>query len=135
MKNSLQLHIASVFEDINNLDLPRQVRYKKRKNSEYYRVKIDKGCYIGRNYDYFQVYLQEHPDEPVVGIDSVEGLRNVTQAILTIYFVNYGLQLGFFRGHNDAQSVIDFFNDLYKKLEKKYISVNDILLKPSLIRY
>lgn len=48
-----------VFEDINNLDLPRQVRYKKRKNSDYYRVKIDKGCYIGRNYENFKDYLKE----------------------------------------------------------------------------
>jgi hypothetical protein len=38
---------AGVFEDINHLDLPNQVRYKKWKNSDYYRVKIDKGCYIG----------------------------------------------------------------------------------------
>lgn len=49
---------AGVFEDINNLDLPRQVRYKKRKDSDYYIVKIDKGCYIGRNYENFKAYLK-----------------------------------------------------------------------------
>jgi len=107
---------AGVFDDINNLDLPRQVRYKKRKDPNYYRLKIDKGCYIGRNYECFQSYLKEHPDVPVVEIDSVEGLRDETQAILTIHFVNCGLQLGFFREHNDAQSVIDIFNELYLKL-------------------
>jgi IS30 family transposase len=110
---------AGVFEDINNLDLPRQVRYKKRKDSNYYRLKIDKGCYIGRNFDCFNDYLKEHPDVPVVEVDSVEGLRDETQAILTIHFVNCGLQLGFFRDHNDAQSVVDIFNNLYKILGEK----------------
>jgi len=118
-----------VFEDINNLDLPRQVRYKKRKNSDYYRVKIDKGCYIGRNYENFKDYLKEYPDTPVVEIDSVEGLRDETHAILTIYFVNCGLQLGFFREHNDAQSVIDIFNNLYKELgEKDFKKLFPVLL-------
>lgn len=55
----------------------------------------------------------------MVEIDSLEGLRDETQAILTVHFVNCGLQLGFFRSHNDAQSVIDIFNDLYIKLGKK----------------
>lgn len=110
---------AGVFDDINNLDLPRQVRYKKRKDPDYYRLKIDKGCYIGRNYESLKTYLKEYPDTPIVEIDSVEGLRDETQAILTIHFVNCGLQLGFFREHNDAQSVIDIFNDLYKTLGEK----------------
>jgi IS30 family transposase len=107
---------AGVFEDINNLDLPKQVTYKRRKNSNYYRVKIDKGCYIGRNYNCFSEYLKEQPDTPVVEIDSVEGLRAETAAILTVHFVNCALQLGFFRAHNDAQSVIDVFNNLYEDL-------------------
>ncbi|NCD01337.1 IS30 family transposase [bacterium] len=108
-----------VFEDINNLDLPMQVRYKKRKNSNYYRLKIDKGCYVNRNYDCFKNYLSEFPDTPVVEIDSVEGLRDETPAILTIHFVNCGLQLGFYRDHNDAQSVIDIFNNLYDILGER----------------
>ena len=120
---------AGVFEDINNLDLPNQVRYKKRKNSDYYRVKIDKGCYIGRNYDCFTSYLKGQPDTPIVEIDSVEGLRAETAAILTVHFVNCGLQLGFYRTHNDAQSVIDVFNDLYDDLgEEDFITLFPVLL-------
>lgn len=110
---------ASVFDDIDNFDLLRQVKYKKRKDSDYYRLKIDKNCYINRNYECFKDYLKQHPDTPVVEIDSVEGLRAETQAILTVHFVNCGLQLGFFREHNDAQSVIDIFNKLYKILGDK----------------
>jgi IS30 family transposase len=120
---------AGVFKDINNLDLPMQVRYKKRKNSDYYRVKIDKGCYINRNYEDFHAFLKEHTDVPLVEIDSVEGFRDETPAILTIHFVNCGLQLGFFREHNDAQSVIDIFNNLYKKLgEEDFTKLFPLLL-------
>lgn len=120
---------AGIFKNINNFDLPCQVKYKKRKNSNYYRLKIDKGCYIGRNYDCFKNYLRENPDTPVVEIDSVEGLRNETEAILTIHFVNCGLQLGFFRQHNDAQSVINIFNKLYEILgERDFTKLFPILL-------
>ncbi len=110
---------AGVFDDINNLDLPMKVRYKKRKKSNYYRLKIDKGCYIGRNYDCFKEFLRENPDTPIVEMDSVEGLREETPAILTILFVNCRLQLGFYREHNDAQSVIDIFNNLYDILGER----------------
>jgi len=102
--------------DITNLEMPRLVRYKKRVNTNHYKLKVDKGCYHNRNYQDYQQYMKEHSDVAVVQIDSVEGKRDESQAILTIHFLACSLQLGFFRKHNDAKSVIDIFNNLYKIL-------------------
>ena len=46
-----------------NLDLPRRVRFSKRKCRK--NRKIDKQCRTGRTYLDYQVYIQEHPDLPV----------------------------------------------------------------------
>ena len=48
-------------------------------------------------------------------MDSVEG-RKGGKVLLTIHFVNCSLMLAFLREHNDAQSVIDIFNELDKIL-------------------
>ena len=48
-------------------------------------------------------------------MDSVEG-RKGGKVLLTIHFVNCSLMLAFLREHNDAQSVIDIFNELEKNI-------------------
>ena len=52
---------------------------------------------------------EEHPDTPVVEMDSVEGQKG-GKVLLTIHFVNCSFMLAFIREHNDAQSVINTFN-------------------------
>lgn len=60
-------------------------------------------------------FMTSHPDTPVVQIDSVEGTKGGA-VLLTITFVTDGLQIAFRRDHNDAQSVITVFNQLYATL-------------------
>ena len=115
-ERTLYNYVEAGLLDVNNFDLIRQVRYKKRINTNRYKLKIDKKCYQGRTYKDYQEYIKEHPGVPVVEIDSVEGLRDETEAILTVHFVNCALQLGFFRKHNNSKSVIDAFNCLYERL-------------------
>lgn len=97
-----------------NIDLPRKVRYRVRKKTVH--KKIDKACRVGRDYDYFLSYKEEHPDFPITELDSVEGKRG-GKVLLTIHFVKAEMMLAFIREHNDSQSVIDIFNDLYETLE------------------
>ena len=112
---------AGVLE-VKNIDLPKKVRYRQRnKKTTYY--KIDKNCLVGRTYQDYLKYMEEHPDTPVVQMDSVEGIKG-GKVLLTIHFVNCEFMLAFLREHNDAKSVIDIFNfleellgiDLFKKL-------------------
>ena len=94
--------------NIKNIDLPRKVRFRKRtKQTTVY--KIDKNCLKNRTYEDFKKHIEEHPDTPVVEMDSVEGQKG-GKVLLTIHFVNCSFMLAFIREHNDAQSVIDTFN-------------------------
>jgi len=72
---------------------------------------VDKKCRVGRTYEDFVRYLQEHPDTPVIEMDTVEGKRG-GKVILTIFFRNCGLQLGFLRDRNTSASVTDIFQKL-----------------------
>ena len=96
-----------------NIDLPRKVRYSKRKIRSH--AKIDKKCRIGRTYEDFLLFMQEHPHLPVTQIDSVEGKKG-GKVLLTIHFVKAEFMLAFLREANDSQSVIDVFERLYLEL-------------------
>ena len=100
--------------DAKNIDLPRKVRFrvKKKKSSEF---KVDKKCRIGRTYEDFEAYCEEHPELPVVEIDSVEGKKG-SAVLLTIYFRQQNLQLAYYRDANDSKSVTKIFHDLYDAL-------------------
>ena len=96
--------------NVRNIDLPRKVRFRNRtKATTVY--KIDKKCLENRTYEDFLNYIKEHPDTPIVEMDSVEGKKG-GKVLLTIHFVNCSFMLAFIREHNDAQSVIDIFNHL-----------------------
>lgn len=96
--------------DVRNIDLPRKVRYRNiPKRKTYY--KIDKECLNGRRYTNYLEYIEQNPDINIVEMDSVEGIKG-GKVLLTLHFVNCSLMLAFIRDHNDAQSVIDIFNNL-----------------------
>ena len=96
--------------EVRNIDLPRKVRFRQRvKQVTVY--KVDKNCLENRTYEDFEKYIQENYDTPIVEMDTVEGKKG-GKVLLTIHFVNCSFMLAFIREHNDAQSVIDIFNNL-----------------------
>ena len=96
---------------VGNLDLPRKVRYKKRKKKK--QVRVDKKCHVGRTYEDFLAFMEEHPEYAVVEMDSVEGKRDSTKVLLTLFFRNSTCMLAFMRDANTARSVTEIINDLY----------------------
>ena len=94
--------------------MPRTIRMRPRKNVSA-KLKVDKSCRIGRDFQSFRKYMSEHPDASVRQIDSVEGVKGGA-VLLTIHFVEQQLQLAFLRRNNDSQSVIDIFDRLYLEL-------------------
>lgn len=96
-----------------NIDLPRKVRFSKRKNPRHH--KVDTTCRKGRSYQDFLEWCRKHPDMPVVELDSVEGIKG-GKVLLTVYFRTSELQLAFLRDHNNAQSVTEIFDGLYDSL-------------------
>jgi len=98
---------------VRNLDLPRKVRYRPRRRSKPF--KVDKKCLIGRNYQDFLAFLQEHPDTPLVQMDTVEGQKG-GKVLLTILFTQADLLLIFLRERNTSETVIEVFNALEQTL-------------------
>ncbi len=96
-----------------NMDLPRKVRFRPRKKKKPF--KVDKGCRIGRTFECFEKFLLEHPDTPVVQLDSLEGKKG-GKVLLTVHFVKCEMMLAFLRDMNDAKSVNDIFESLCKGL-------------------
>ena len=93
-----------------NIDLPRRVKFKER-HSSHDHVKIDKRCRIGRSYDDFRKYMEEHAETPIVEIDSVIGTPG-GKCLLTVHFVNCGFMLACLRDRDTAASVAAYFDHL-----------------------
>jgi IS30 family transposase len=96
-----------------NIDLPRKVRYRPRKRSKPFTV--DRNCRRGRTYEDYLNFMEEHPDTPVVEMDTVEGCRG-GKVLLTIFFTQSDFMLMYLRERNTSQSVIDIFNHLEEVL-------------------
>lgn len=96
-----------------NIDMPRKVRYSRRKKKKEY--KVDKTCRNGRTYQDFLTFCQSHPELPITQMDSVIG-KPGGKVLLTIHFVKTECMLAFLRNTNDSRSVIDLFEKLYLAL-------------------
>ena len=119
-------YIDAGFLSINNIDLPRKVRYRTRSHRK--PVRVDKQCHIGRTYEDFKTYLAANPDIPVAEMDSVEG-RKGGKVLLTIYFRNSSLMLAFIRDTNTARTVTEIFEQLYTVLGHDiFISLFQVIL-------
>lgn len=97
-----------------NIDLPRKCKLKLRKGTKRSK-KIDKKCRIGRTYNDFLTYMEQHPEVIPVQMDSVVGGAGTSKVLLTLYFKG-DFMPAFLRDANTAQSVHDWINFLYEGL-------------------
>lgn len=132
-KDSIMVSESTVYRLISynlfsarNIDLPRKVRYSKRKIKKH--IKVDTRCRVGRSYEDFRAFLSDSPDLPVTEIDSVEGTKG-GKVLLTIHFVKAEFMVAYLRDANDSQSVIDIFNRLYLELRcDRFMNLMPVLL-------
>lgn len=99
-----------------NLDLPRKVRYKKRK-SKIKKQPYEYAAREGRTYQEFLVFIAENPTLSIVEMDTVEGLKG-GKVLLTLLIRSCRLQLVFLLPDKTQNSVLECFNYLYKCLGK-----------------
>jgi transposase, IS30 family len=126
-ERTLYTYINNGLFTARNIDMPRTVRMRPRKGKPK-AMKIDKQCRIGRTYDDYKRYIEEHPDVSARQIDTVEGIKGGA-VLLTIYFVKQELQLAFLRPSNDSQSVIDIFEKLYIEMRPDiFVDIFPLLL-------
>ena len=58
-----------------NIDLPRKVKYKKRKENEKQRIRRETAIRKGRTYEDFKEYIGKHSECSIVEMDTVEGIK------------------------------------------------------------
>ena len=102
--------------DARNLDLPRRVRFKKRRkhnksgteNVQHYRIK--------RTYKDFEKYTEAFPDLEIVELDTVKGSREAGKCLMTLLFRRSDFMLIFLLNHCTQECVIACFNRIYDLL-------------------
>lgn len=112
-----------------NIDLPRRVRYKKRKkNSEPRKSKNLQQVYRNkRTFVDFERFMEAHPDLDVVEMDTVKGGRDKGKCLLTLLFRSCSFMIVILMPDCTQHSVINAINSLTTALGirtfKKYFPV------------
>jgi len=107
-------YINSGLLDVDNMDLLRKVKFKKRVNKSK-SLKVDKKCRIDRTYEDYMKFINDNPDISIVEMDTVEGVKG-GKVLLTLIFRNSNFMLAYIRDNNTSQSVIDVINKLNETL-------------------
>lgn len=94
-----------------NLDLPRKVKYKKRRKRQLERAPHP-NYRKGRTYEDFLQFLQDNPGVQVTEMDTVEGSKGSKKAILTMCRRLDSLLLPFLLDSKTQAAVLDVFNSL-----------------------
>ena len=110
-ERSLYSYVDAGIFSARNLDMPRVVRMGKRKKRKD-GFKIDNKCRVGRTYQDYLAFINEHSDTMLVEMDTVIG-RVGGKVLLTLHFTVPQFMLAFIRDANTSQSVIDIFNWLW----------------------
>ncbi len=114
-KRTLYNYVENGYLDIINLDLPRKVRYKKRKRNNSNKPKKDTKIRINRTYEDFRDYVKNYNDNNfninIVEIDTVEGIKGES-LLLTLLWRQANFMLAFKIDNKEADTVNSFFINL-----------------------
>lgn len=119
-KRTLYRYIDAGILSVRNIDLPRKVKYKPRKQSDT-SEKLSRECTIGRTYNDFLEYSDNHPETNVVEMDTVVG-PEPGRVILSMLFRNCTFMLAFLMDNTKSESVIKVFRFLQKELGSETFS-------------
>lgn len=113
-KRTLYNYVENGYLDIINLDLPRKVRYRKRKHNET-KVTKDTKIRVNRTYSCFKDYVRQYNDNNfninIVEMDTVEGVKGES-VLLTLLWRQSNFMLAYKLDNKDSDSVSTFFTYL-----------------------
>ena len=100
-----------------NIDLPRKVRYKKRKRtvSKNKSERKEQNCRIGRTHDEFIEYIRNNNIDYYVEMDTVEGIKGHS-LLLTLCIVPFNFLLAYKLEEQTISEVTKKINELKKEL-------------------
>jgi IS30 family transposase len=111
MYNYIDLGVFS----FRNIDLPRKVKYKKRKENERQRIRRETAIRKGRTYEDFKEYIGKHPECSIVEMDTVEGTKG-GKVFLTLLFRQSKFMLIYLMENKTMECVEKAFKEIKKKL-------------------
>ena len=96
-----------------NIDLPRKVRYRKRKRivSKNKSDKKESTCRIGRTYQDFITYKEANKTEYYVEMDTVEGIKGHS-VLLTLCFIPFNFMIALKLNNQTISEVTDKINSI-----------------------
>lgn len=127
-KSTFYNYISDGVFEFKPIDLPRMVKYKKRKNKKR-RTRQQREILIGRTHDEFIEYTSKNPDLNIVEMDTVEGLKEESECLLTLYWRKSHFMLIFFLESQTTEEVTKVFEYLQQEIiEEVYKSLFEIIL-------
>ena len=111
-RKTLYNYIDKAALDVCNLDLPRKVRYRKRKSKP--KKQTEYKYRSGRTYKDFKSFMELHPQLGYVEMDTVHGRREKGKCLLTMIFTEWELLLIFLLDSCTQECVAEVFETLTK---------------------
>ena len=110
-ERTLYNYIDSCAFTVRNLDLPKKVAYRKRREKKV-RTRFEYKYRMGRTYEDFKSFIKAHPQLPVIEMDTVKGARGKGKVLLTMIFRKSSFMLIFLMPDGTQESVINVFDSL-----------------------
>ncbi len=115
-------YVDSSVLSLTNLDLPKKVKYKKRKERKNNNYKREILILKGRKYEEYLDFVSEHPRMNIVQLDTVIGKTSENKCLLTMYIVETYYMLIFLLNKKTMQDVSNVFRDIKEGLGiEKYL--------------
>lgn len=111
-----------------NIDLPRKVKYKKRKENKKQRIRRETVIRKGRTYEDFNKYMEKNTESSVVEMDTVEGVKG-GKVFLTLLFRQSKFMLMYLMDNKTMECVEKAFDHIkYTIGIEKFKRVFEVIL-------
>lgn len=114
-ERTLYNYIDSSVFTVRNIDLPKKVAYRKRRQPKGL-TKLEYKYRQGRTYTDFKSYIEANPRLSVVEMDTVKGKREKSKVLLTMIFRKTSFMLVFLMPDGTQESVLRVFDGLTRLL-------------------
>ncbi len=108
-ESTIRRYVDKEAVDIKRHNLPKAIRFKTKKEYNYPKAtRLDINVINDRTFEDYMKYINNQPFNSIIQVYSIIGKRNDYTAILTVYFVNSKLQLGFLydRKHPNIPTIL-----------------------------
>lgn len=121
-KSTFYRYVNDGVFSLTNTDLPKKVKYKKRKQKRNKIPKRDIALLKGRRHDDFLLFKAKHPLMNIVEMDTVIGKRNENKVLLTLFIRETHFMLIFLLEKKNVKCVNEKINYLKRTLGIKLYS-------------